>query len=399
MSIILHLQSTKTNRTNMLANLNTKVISGLSLCALMCTQQLNAQVNLPATLTFTNNATALWSDGVAEDGDGGSSNINGITLQIFAATAGFSPLAGATMMWQDQTYFTGPSNFTGITPGPDPAMSNNGVPAMVIKSSSQAINFNLQSIRLYDWGGVSPVIATYNNGILVGSISPSLPTDGTAVVLSQPGALTPSLFQNIDEIRMYPQGGNPAFWIAMNNITLGSTPLPVSLTRFNATLQQDNKVKLSWETAMEQNSKDFTIEQSIDGINFKEAGSIAAMGNSNVTTKYSFVAQPIAQKSFFRLKQNDKDGQFVYSRITIAVPVNNNNGLAIYPNPATNQLHITSLNEFHEWNIYSLNGILVKTVTTKEKTAVINIADLPAGSYHVQGRGAIGTEHATFIKK
>jgi hypothetical protein len=381
-----------------MTNFYTKVISGLSLCVLACAQ-LNAQVNLPATLTFTNNATALWSDGIAEDGDGGSSNINGITLQIFAATAAFSPLSGATMMWQDQAYFSSVNNFNGITPGPDPGMTNNGVPAMVIKSSSQAVNFNLQSIQLYDWGGISPVIATYNNGILVGSISPSLPTDGTAVVLNQAGALTPSLFQNIDEIRMYPQGGNPAFWIAVNNISLGSTPLPVSLTRFDATLQQHNIVKLSWETAMERNSRDFTIEESTDGINFNEAGSVTAMGNSNVTTTYSFVTQPITQKSFFRLKQNDKDDQSCYSKIVIVTPINNNSTLTVYPNPATNQLHITSLNELQELNIYSLNGTLVKMVTAKGRVIVINIADLPAGSYRLQSKEATEVEYATFIKK
>jgi hypothetical protein len=279
-------------------------------------------------------------------------------------------------------------------------MTNNGVPAMVIKSSSQAVNFNLQSIRLYDWGGISPVIATYNNGALIGSISPSLPTDGTAVVLSQAGALTPSLFQNIDEIRMYPQGGNSAFWIAMNNISLGtSTPLPVSLTRFDATLQQDNKVQLSWETAMENNSKDFIIEQSTDGINFNKAGSLAAMGNNDVRTTYSFTTQPISQKSFFRLKQNDKDGQSVYSRITMATPIGHNNALTVYPNPATNRLYITSMNELRELHIYSLNGMLVKKVTTNEKTFMINISDLPAGFYHIQGKAMNGVEQATFIKK
>lgn len=383
-----------------MTNFYTKVISGLSLCALICTQQqLNAQVNLPATLTFTSNATAQWSDGVAEDGDGGSSNINGITLQMFAATAAFSPLSGATMMWQNQAYFISVNNFNGITPGPDLTVTNNGVPAMVIKSSSQVVNFNLTSIRLYDWGGISPVIATYNNGILIGSISPLLPINGTAVVLNQAGALTPSLFQNIDEIRMYPQGGNSAFWIAMNDISLGATPLPVSLTRFDATLQQNNKVQLSWETAMERNSRDFTIEESIDGINFNKAGSVAAMGNSDVTTTYSFVTQPIIQKSFFRLKQNDKDDQSGYSKVVIATPIDNNSTLTVYPNPATNQLHITSLNELQELNIYNLNGTLVKMVTAKGKVIVINIADLPAGSYRLQSKEATGVEYATFIKK
>lgn len=381
-----------------MTNFHKKAISGLTLC-LFSSANLNAQVNLPATLTFTNNATALWSDGVAEDGDGGSSDINGITLQIFATTSAFLPLSGATMMWQNATYFASSNNFDGITPGPDPGMTNNGVPAMVIKSSSQAVNFNLQSIRLYDWGGISPVIATYDNGILIGSISPSLPSNGTAVVLNQTGALTPSLFQDIDEIRMFPQGGNPAFWIAMNDIFLGSTPLPVSLTRLDAALQRDNKVKLSWETATEYNSRDFIIEQSIDGINFNNSGTVAARGSSNTTTKYSFVTQPITQKSFFRLKQNDKDGQSVYSKVAIVTPVQSNGSLKIYPNPATNQLHITAVNELRECNIYSLNGILVKTVTAKEGTVVINIEDLPAGFYHVQSKGLTGMERATFVKK
>jgi hypothetical protein len=83
----------------------------------------------------------------------------------------------------------------------------------------------------------------------------------------------------------------------------------------------------------------------------------------------------------------------------MATPIGHNNALTVYPNPATNLLYITSMNELRELHIYSLNGMLVKKVTTNEKTFMINISDLPAGFYHIQGKATNGMEQATFIKK
>src|SRR5690606_17947714 len=106
-----------------------------------------AQVPLPVTLNFTSNSTAAWSDGIAQDGDGGSSKISGLDIEIFAADASFNKLAGSIITWKNNTYYySGDNTFNAITVGPDMTVTNDGVPAMIIRSSDNSKNFSLKSI-------------------------------------------------------------------------------------------------------------------------------------------------------------------------------------------------------------------------------------------------------------
>ena len=136
----------------------------------------NSQVNLPYTLSFTSNDATAWADGIASDGDGGTSNINGLDIEIFAATSGFTLLPGATMTWHDNEYFaSNDGGYTGITPGPDVPVTNNGVPAMVIRSTNPAVNFSLVSLKMYDWGNITTLsIEAFNNGVSLGLVQVNL---------------------------------------------------------------------------------------------------------------------------------------------------------------------------------------------------------------------------------
>ena len=97
--------------------------------------------------------------------------------------------------------------------------------------------------------------------------------------------------------------------------------LPVELNNFNAELINED-VKLTWETLIEINNAGFIIEQSFDGINFREIGSKTGMGNENSLTKYSYLDEAIKERalsnfSYYRLKQVDFDGTSTYSGIEV----------------------------------------------------------------------------------
>jgi hypothetical protein len=128
---------------------------------------------LPVTLNFSSDDAASWADGIVQDGDGGSSIINGLDINIFAADAtSFNVFPGSTMKWYNNSYYySGDATYNALTPGPDATVSSSGIPAMVIKSTNTANNFSLKSIQLYDWGGSLWTIKTYDNGVLVGSIN------------------------------------------------------------------------------------------------------------------------------------------------------------------------------------------------------------------------------------
>jgi len=113
-----------------------------------------------------------------------------------------------------------------------------------------------------------------------------------------------------------------------------SNSLPIKLLSFNAAAK-DSYVQLNWVTATETNNDYFTIERSIDGINFKTIVIVDGAGNSSQILNYSAVDNaPLSGISYYRLKQTDYDGQFNYSNL-VAVEFNNMNDFTfnIYPNP------------------------------------------------------------------
>jgi len=99
--------------------------------------------------------------------------------------------------------------------------------------------------------------------------------------------------------------------------TLISVPLPVTLTAFTAN-RSGNESVLQWQTATEENTRDFTIERSADGKTYTAIGAIAAAGNSATPRDYTFTdAQPGRNNNFYRLRQVDLDDNFAYSAVRV----------------------------------------------------------------------------------
>jgi hypothetical protein len=89
-----------------------------------------------------------------------------------------------------------------------------------------------------------------------------------------------------------------------------ATPLPITLLEFKGKLQGENTL-LNWSTSSEFNSKNFEIEKSYDGSNFKTIGFVQAAKNSTALRQYNYFDREIAvEKNYYRLKMFDVDGQF-----------------------------------------------------------------------------------------
>jgi hypothetical protein len=97
------------------------------------------------------------------------------------------------------------------------------------------------------------------------------------------------------------------------------TTIPVVLSKFVGNMGKNFTVELQWETAQEQNSDVFVIERSTDGQNFTAIDRVQAAGNSTLPSRYQYIDKvpPVTlnARSFYRLKQVDKDGRFTYSAL------------------------------------------------------------------------------------
>lgn len=89
--------------------------------------------------------------------------------------------------------------------------------------------------------------------------------------------------------------------------------LPIELITFNGEKQGSNN-ELNWVTATEINNDYFTVENSIDGINFTNIGVINGAGNSILQKDYHLHDYNVKNEiNYYRLKQTDFDGKQTYS--------------------------------------------------------------------------------------
>ena len=144
--------------------------------------------------------------------------------------------------------------------------------------------------------------------------------------------------------------------------------LPVTLLDFNARLQQNSTVLLTWKTTTEQNSRAFTIQRSTGSNTTKwdSIGSVTATGNSNTERDYSFTdANPATGFNSYRLRLTNLDNSSQTSEIK-RVYLGSPNNITFYPNPVRDYLTIQStLQEKSNLTLYDATGqeILQQTFT------------------------------------
>jgi hypothetical protein len=171
-----------------------------------------------------------------------------------------------------------------------------------------------------------------------------------------------------------------------------SDALPLTLLNFIAALN-GKAAQLRWHTATEINTKNFIIQRSIDAIHFQNIGSVNAVDNSTQITSYSFddagAFNAGANKLYYRLQMEDKDGKFTYSNIA-TVQIVNEKPLVIYPNPVANELKLSGhLNVGGTGSIQIINSV-GQTILREDHNfnsgdfnTGIDVSKLPPGVYLV----------------
>ena len=164
--------------------------------------------------------------------------------------------------------------------------------------------------------------------------------------------------------------------------------LPVILLEFSAKAQ-DNAVLTKWITTQEINSDHFEVEHSADGISFYKIGTVTAQGQSNTASNYELLHRnPVNGVNYYRLKQVDKNGQFEYSGI-VKILFNVKGIIKAYPNPVTDKLNVTVAQSLIQnsklvLQFYDAKGIIVMQKAITERTNMINLSQLSAGSYSMR---------------
>jgi hypothetical protein len=116
--------------------------------------------------------------------------------------------------------------------------------------------------------------------------------------------------------------------VTLTNVSGGCIVLPVEVANFSG--YKSNSINiLEWSTLSERISKEFSIEKSVDGKEWKLLGVVEGHYNSTGKHYYSIVDNaPKQTLNYYRLKQTDTNGGFEYFRtITIDNSEAGNSGI------------------------------------------------------------------------
>lgn len=178
---------------------------------------------------------------------------------------------------------------------------------------------------------------------------------------------------------------------------------PVTLTQFEGTYQNGASY-LAWQTSQEFNSDYFEVYRSYDGQNFSPISTVKSAGNSQQITNYAYTdyAPGNGKYVYYKLKQVDLDGEFVFTTI-IKLAMGKNASLEVFPNPFHTRFTISfSATETADAQVVLRNTIgqpvFTKTIKANKGSNTLLISNLPAlqpGIYYL----SISNEDINYIQK
>ncbi|MBS1623556.1 MAG: T9SS type A sorting domain-containing protein, partial [Bacteroidetes bacterium] len=223
------------------------------------------------------------------------------------------------------------------------------------------------------------------------------PTNNTSRIVLTPTSMlhNPTVngvtYNNVWEVCMNVSSWS-GFYIHAQNVN--NTPLPVTLLYLTADAINNKYIDLDWATASEINNKGFAIERSTDGREFAQVGWLDGHGNSNTQLSYSYSDRTVQPGVvyYYRLKQVDFDGQFVYSEIVSASLIGDK-GFSfedMIPNPAVNSVQLGILTTAGQKATVTITDMLGRVVLDQPwqlaegyNISSFDISDLAQGTYSV----------------
>lgn len=162
-----------------------------------------------------------------------------------------------------------------------------------------------------------------------------------------------------------------------------TTILPLNWINFNVHANNKDQAFLNWQVSNQLDNKGFYIESSADQLNWRELGFVPSRSiNNQAIEQYSF-SHFIGNKAatFYRIKQQDLDGNFSYSWVR-AVKQDEKNTVVISPNPAKSVINVECNSiSIDQGRISDLTGRVIQKFPLKTGNNKVDISLLKSGVY------------------
>lgn len=183
-------------------------------------------------------------------------------------------------------------------------------------------------------------------------------------------------------------GVNVPIDVTIGNLQLGpAIPTPVTFTAYDVACN-DKGTMVTWTTGSEVNASHYEIERSINGANnWLKIDEVAAAGNSSNIRNYQYLDLQ-GGDAFYRLKQVDIDGRFIYTAIKHVNCEGKKGGVVLFPVPTNNVLNVAISHDKAvrtELQIVDMSGRIVKrqavVINNGNTNFTLDVSTLAMGEY------------------
>ncbi|MES1220547.1 MAG: T9SS type A sorting domain-containing protein [Bacteroidota bacterium] len=331
----------------------------------------NTPVNISnSTFTFTN--TSYFNN------NGGQLDISNSTLKFYGNSYFFAN--GGPVNLKNSSYLiAGDGSWTSHA-----YIKMNG-PALNVYDANSAVILNNTNNYYFNW-------SSYNSVSNSTSYTTTYPS--AASQLNCGGAN-----QNACGLWSSPVVYGPATFSA-TGVSGTANTLPVVLTDFNANLDANQDVELTWNTQEEINSSYFAVQRSTNGANWENIATVDAKGNSAIVSNYSYNdITPVNGVAYYRLKMVDLDGQYMYSEVKV-VRSTTVKGVSFFPNPARNYVNVSLGQTTADLTVQLINqaGQILqqqKVAAGNISTVTMQVNQYAQGIYFIRVAGEDGSQQTS----
>ena len=185
--------------------------------------------------------------------------------------------------------------------------------------------------------------------------------------------------------------------------TLGSktilNALPIELLNFEVVCTS-NDVNVLWSTATEFNNAYFTLERSIDAVNYITIGSYKGAGTSSIRHDYAFSEpRPLQGLYYYRLKQTDNNSNYTYLKTTVTDCSYSFEKILAYPNPTEDKFTLVGIKAPTEVIVTNMLGETIMKKTIDKDLPQIDLSEERSGVYSVSIKSGYISTLLKVIKK
>ncbi|MCI5084017.1 MAG: T9SS type A sorting domain-containing protein, partial [Saprospiraceae bacterium] len=158
-------------------------------------------------------------------------------------------------------------------------------------------------------------------------------------------------------------------------------------------LNSNSDIRVEWQLEDQDETMIYTVEHSIDGINFEAVGLVVNETEQiDHINYYQFIHEdPKQGRNYYRVKVTDNDGLQAHSQIAEAIIYGDSRLMMIYPNPVQDQMVIELFETYEDdvnIRLISMDGRVLQqlSVDSATKRIPLGMTNYPSGTYLVQVR-------------